>query len=720
MSTGPSESRERSGADEGLLTHRTLDLHTVEVDELLDRPLLVGLAGRPLDSRLTATLHREGDGADLVAKVRQLAPRLHHHRVGRVPVELRGIEALGLVTHEPILDRGDRVRVGLALLVLLSLAVVDVALLVLLALALCLTLLEPRVQRRLFLLEIALEAQHGRELHLTGLGPGRTDHLERAQVERVRLARLELGTGLENAGLEQKLERLLRDARLDLVHDEVAVTHDVVRAILLHILGTTLAVLRQDLDVLERPEREIEALVVADDVEHLQRAIARALEHARIDHQLPTALVGALGDVDDRLRILDQLTHDVQHRVVGTDGLEARADEALPAREDAAEAVLRLASFAIREGVADLLGQPVFTDHLEVLGGGRAIAREHRLRRVRADEGQLVVVIHRLQRGALLERLAVDAALDHDALGVLAGLDEQHRLALVEGRALELRTDRLAHLRGDADEARDRASARLERDVDRTAHGLLEGLADAVDGAREVLDLADVAIEAVTSALTHQTGEERGVVPVPVPNDGETSAGIGDSLGRLGGLVLLLLDAPLVGNGTAVGEQDAYVGASVGDLLHRLERELERFAEDRRVHDLDALVDRLVQGLTTLLVAACRTRDQLGAVMAAEDDERDKITLDEFRDELLAVVADVADDARHRAGAVDDLDPVMIFDLLDASDVDLEQDAMCIDLGNVTGTSTHDVHVGPLSSIVQEHIFRPSVDRRPSVIRGGY
>lgn len=717
---------ERSGADEGLHLHRTLELGAVELDDLLLRALGRGLGRPPLDGGLVAALHREHGGPDLEAHDRELATRLLHHLFRLLVRELGRVEVLGLVLHEPVLDGRRLVGVGLALLVLLGLLAVELGLLVHLGLvAAGDELLLARVQRLLLHLEIRLVAHEADETERRGLGPRRADHLEVAQVEGVRLRGLVLGTGLDDVRLDELREALLREARLELGEHEVAVADDVVRPEDLLVLrlrvGDHLALLvtRQDLDVLDRAQREVEAIVRADHVEHLERALAVALEHRRIDLELPTALVGALGDEEDRALVLDEEAEHVEHAVVGTHGLEAGADEALAVREDAPHHVLRLARLAVGVGAAHLLRETGVAGDVEVLGRRGVLPGEHRLRGVRADERRLVVVVHLLERDLLAERLAVDASLDREGLGVLRRLEEERRLALVEGRRREVAAVGQADLRRHAHEARDLARVGLEAHVDRATHRLLEGVADRLDRDAEVLDLAHVAVQAVLARVVHERREEAGVVPVAVADHREAGTRVGDRLGGRRGLALLLLQLPLGGHGAAVREEDRHVLGVVGDLLNRLERELERLREHGRVEDADLLLDGLDDHLPTLLVAARRTGDRLGAAVAAEDDHRCEVVLAELGDELLGVLADVVDDRAHGTRAVDDHREVLVALLLLGLDAELEEDAVLVDLRDGTGARDRDVHVGPLFCCVGTLSFGHQWTKDPLSPEGG-
>ncbi len=691
------DAQRRSAADADLGAGDALELGALEGGRLLE---LVDLAARDRLARVPGdrvarhgVLAGEGDGADLEPRDGEVLADGPDHRVrGRV-VELLDVEVadVGLEAHQPVLDQGGRVGLLDEALDLLRPLDVDVRVVVVAGgggrVAGDLERLEARVERRLLGLEDRLVLEQGHEAEVGGLRPGVGDELQVAEVDRVDLVRLVPARGVDDAGLAEQVEGLLAEAGLEGLDDEVAVADHVVAAPDLLGLGRTGVVDRdavgqdgEDLHVLERPEAEVEPVVLADDVPDLQRAVA-ALDDAGVGDRLAAALVGAAGDVHHRARVLDERPQHVQHVVVRPGRLEPRAEEPAPAREGVAHHVPGGALLAVGEGVAGALGDDVVAALGEQLLRQGAVAAEEGERAEDLHRGRPPLVAHGGEGDVLLDLPAVHRALDAEGGRGGAGLDEEGGRALVEGAGVEGVPRAPDDLGGRADDADHLAGVRRrEGEVDARLVHAAGALGDLADRRAEVGDVRDVLVHPGVAGLGHEAREELGVVPVAVPDHREGRALVRDRLGGDHGVGLLLLEAGAGRDGAAVGEEHAEVLRGLaGQRPDRADHQLEGLGEHGGRHDLHVALDGGVDHAAAGLVAPGGADDAARGVLAREDDDADEVVGPELRDVPLRVTLHVVEDPAHAAGAVQEQGGV--GDLgpgLRARGLDLEEDAVTV------------------------------------------
>lgn len=651
---------QRSGADLLLRPGGALELGTVPGCQLFELAALVLLAGVPVDDPRLHHFHGKDDCPLEVSHGPKSGADLLDADVGLFGREPRDVlDRRRLVLHEDVLAAGGLVGLLGDSLDLLSLFEVDVA--VELRLVDPTLRLDVGVQSLLNRFQIVFLSHEVDESEGGRVGPVGGDHPKPSQVDRVDLGRLEHGVGRDHAGFLEDVEVDLGEAGFEIRHVEVAILDDDVVPPdlgidrLCRVDDLSGFVDRLDLDVLQRLQGEVEPLLMALNIQHLEGPAHRGVDDTRIRGQLAGALVGALAEVDHVGRILDEDSENVQNAVAGTRRLQAGADE-LPVHEHATESVTRLALFA--NGV--VRGGPVDEDFLacqgQKLDGLRAVAGERSVCTEGENEVARVLVGELPGAYELVQERTIDGARDGDRRTCLVTLDEERELS-VECAAAECFAGFPdgKQLRRGAEHPSGRALVGNDRKVEVDRNRAHEAVTDLFDDRLELLDLRDVPELTGIAGGPHQLADEGVVVVGAVADAGNDGAGFVELARHVDRLVFLGIDRPARGNGATVGEKDGVVShLDTGELLDRRESLLQRFAEDGDAHDSDVGLDGGDDDGLAHLVRLRGTGDELALAVPGEDDDGDVIRVGKRLHVVDAVVADFPDERGHGARAVEE------------------------------------------------------------------
>ncbi len=476
-----------------------------------------GVGDTPVDGLPAGGLAGVGDTAcpeaqppQILADLLDLGDCLGHGELGHL-----GGVVLSLVAHEPELDARGVVVLLDGGLDGLGVVTVDVPIEFRdFGLA---ERLDVRVEQGLPCLELLDLLKSFDELEAAGAGPGRADHLHVAEVQRVALPGLPGLAGLDDLCFLEPREAGLGHAGLDLLHDQLAVTDEVVGTEYdcrggLAVDDLAVAVSGQDLDILLSGQREVETLLVAGVADDLERPAERRVDDPGVFTQDAATLVDARRQADDHRRVLGQDGQDVQDAVAGATGLEAGADERVGA-VGAAALVARGAPVPLRVGLGQHFGDTVLSHLDEQLAGfGGVAAGGH----VSCNHPDAIRLLFRAERFGVADDVhveSIDLALEAHRVGGVGQIDVAGELAAVQAADNDVAVGaQLEHLgkraidRGDLSGVRDDG----ERDFAQSHPG--KAALDVTDDFAEVVDVVHVPEDARRSAGTHDPRDEVVVV----------------------------------------------------------------------------------------------------------------------------------------------------------------------------------------------------------------